>query len=78
MTIFKMEFDLLLVTFQHKSKYEKTVYNRCFRCQWVNETFNHVLRYPAAAAHREKLWETFWVSVLKEAGSCLYVAQKFQ
>ena len=64
MTIFKMEFDLL-ATFQHKSKHEKALDNRCFRCQRLNETFNHVLRCPEAAAHR-----------VKGAGSCMYVAQK--
>ena len=42
MMIFNMDFDLL-VTFQRKSKYDKRVDSHCFRCQRLNEDFNHVL-----------------------------------
>ena len=77
MTILKMEFDLL-ATFQRRSKHDKSVDNRCFRCQRLNKNFNHVIRCPAAASHRGKIWETVSVSVIKGAGSCLHVAQKFQ
>ena len=42
MTIFKLEFDLL-ATFRRRSKYNRTVNNRCFRCKRRSEEVNHII-----------------------------------
>ena len=42
MTVFKLEFNLL-ATFRHRSEYNKSVDNRCFRCKRLNEDINHVI-----------------------------------
>ena len=58
MSIFKLEFELL-VTFKHRSKYDRTVDNWCFRCKRFNEDFYHILRCQHAIPYRNKLMQQF-------------------
>ena len=77
MTIIKLEFELL-ATFKHRSKYNRTVKNRCFRCKPSNEDFNHILRCQQAIPYRNKLMQQLNESCLKRTSSCPYTAQKFK
>ena len=77
MTVFKLEFNLL-TTFRHRSKYDKSVDNRCFRCKRLNEDINHVITCPVKTSAREELLHQAMESAIMGPGACHYVATKMK